>query len=275
MIMKVLICYFSATGNTSAIGKAIGNRLQKLGADVDIKDMTVLSAREEKLDLSVYDAAVFGSPIHSMRSPRVFREWLASLDGGGMKCAMFFTYGGFQVHPTHSTTQKILEKSNFIVVASAEFLGAHTFNLGGWQSMGDRPNESDFMVAEEYADRIYDRFTGKDAGMVKDLDPGPYTENELDTFEGFRFMAVSKLPTRDGAECQMCMLCEELCPTGAMDAETGQADKSKCLVCLRCVKDCPDEVLVINDLTPVFHKKMEMDQETPETLRAKKSKIYL
>jgi Fe-S-cluster-containing hydrogenase component 2 len=88
-------------------------------------------------------------------------------------------------------------------------------------------------------------------------------------------MAVSKLPTRDGAECQMCMLCEELCPTGAMDAETGQADKSKCLVCLRCVKDCPDEVLVINDLTPVFHKKMEMDQETPETLRAKKSKIYL
>ena len=124
MKMKVVICYFSATGNTAAIGKAIGNRLQKLGADVDIKDMTVLSARDGKPDLSAYDAAVFGSPIHSMRSPRVFREWLAGLDGGGMKCAMFFTYGGFQVHPTHSTTCAILEKSNFKVAASAEFFGS-------------------------------------------------------------------------------------------------------------------------------------------------------
>lgn len=273
--MKVLIAYFSATGNTAAIGKAIGGRLQKLGADVDIRDMTIWTARENKLDLSGYDAAVFGSPIHSMRSPRVFREWLAGLDGHGMKCAMFFTFGGFQVHPTHSTTQKILEKSNFAVVASAEFLGKHTFNLGGWQAMADRPDQSDLAVAEEYADRIYDRFTGKDTGVVKDLNPGPYTEQELDKFENFRFVMVSKLPTRDGAECQMCMLCEELCPTGAMNAETGQADKDKCMVCLRCVYECPDQVLKINDLSAVFNKKMEMDKETPETLKAKKSKMYL
>ena len=273
--MKVLISYFSATGNTATIGKAIGAQLQKLGADVDIRDMTIWSDREKKPDLSAYDAAVFGSPIHSMRSPRVFREWLAGLDGNGMKCAMFFTFGGFQVHPTHSTTCAILEKSNFKVAASAEFLGAHTFNLGGWQSMVDRPDKSDLAVAEEYADRVYDRFTGKDTGMVKDLDPGPYTEEELDKFENFRFVTVSQLPTRDGAECQMCMQCEELCPTGAMNAEIGQADKAKCMVCLRCVKVCPDEVLKINDLTPVFLKKMEMDKETQETLKAKTSKIYL
>ncbi|MFO7963087.1 MAG: EFR1 family ferrodoxin [Desulfobacterales bacterium] len=273
--MKILLCYFSATGNTATIAKAIGTRLQILGADVDTRDMTIASAREKNLDPASCQAAVFGSPIHSMRSPRVFREWLAKLDGNGMKCAMFFTYGGFQVHPTHSTTCEILEKSNFKVVASAEFLGAHTFNLGGFQAMADRPDDSDLAVAEEYADRIYDRFTGKDPGKVKDLDPGPYTETELDNFENFRFMAVNKLPTRDGAECRMCMLCEEMCPTGAMDAEIGDVDKDKCIVCLRCVKDCPDEVLVINDLTPIFQKKMEADKETPDTLRAKKSKMYL
>ena len=78
--------------------------------------------------------------------------------------------------------------------------------------MADRPDDSDFTVAEEYADRIYDRFTGKDEGMVEDLDPGPYTETELDNFENFRFMAVNKLPTRDGAECQMCMLCDRTVP---------------------------------------------------------------
>jgi NAD-dependent dihydropyrimidine dehydrogenase PreA subunit len=111
--------------------------------------------------------------------------------------------------------------------------------------------------------------------MVGELDPGPYTEDELDRFEGFRYKMVNKLPTRDGEECQMCMICEDLCPTGAMKAEIGQAQGDKCIVCLSCVKNCPDDILKINDLSQTFKVKMEMDKETDETLKKKKSKIYL
>jgi ferredoxin len=210
-----------------------------------------------------------------MRAPRLVREWLARQDGQGRKCALFLTYGAFQVHPAHYTTCEILKKSNFQVVASAEFPGAHTFNLGGWTAGVNRPDDSDLKVAREYAETVYRRFSGQDPGLIGDLDQGPYTEEQLDQFEGFRFRVLTKLPTRDNEECQMCMLCEELCPSGAMDAEKGEANPAACICCLRCVRHCPDEVLKINDMRDIFRFKMEHDQETDETLRQKKSRIYL
>lgn len=272
--MDILLCYFSATGNTSTIAEFIYERLTESGASVEKYDATRPAARKTPLDLSSYQGVVFGSPIHSMRAPRIFREWLATLDGGGKPCAMFFTYGGFQVHPTHFTTRQILEKQGFKVIASAEFLGRHTYNLGGWDSMTERPDDSDFEVAGQFAELVYNRFLGKDSGVVGELDPGPYTEEQLDMFESFRFKMLTQTPTRDGGDCSMCMLCEELCPTGAIEAEVGNANKDLCIACLRCVQNCPDDALKINDLTEFFHMKMQMDQETPESLTAKKSKIY-
>ncbi len=273
--MKILFACFSATGNTKKIGDTIAARLTDLGAQVERLDITPPEAREPGMDFSPFQAAVFGSPIHSMRAPRLVREWLDTLEGAGMKCATFFTYGGFQVHPTHYDTRERLGRRGFTVVASAEFLGAHTFNLGGWQSMAGRPADEDMTSATQYADAIYRRFSGEDPAVVGDLNPGPYSEEQLDMFEGFRYKAVSQLPTRSGAECSMCMLCQEECPAGAIMAETGEAQAGKCICCLHCLQICPDEILKINDMTGSFRLKMENDKETPETLAKKKSRLYL
>ena len=273
--MNIQLCYFSATGNTARIADAIGERLTELGATVEKRDITALEDRTTALDMTACDAAIFGAPIHSMRAPRIVRDWLNQQDGQGKKCALYLTYGGFQVHPAHFTTWKILKARNFAVVASAEFVGAHTFNIGGWQAEEDRPDQTDLATAREYADTVYRRFIGEDPGLVQDLDQGPYTEEQLDQFEGYRFRMLTKLPIRDGEDCQMCMLCQELCPTGAMDAERGAAEPGRCIGCLRCVQACPDEALRINDMSQAFQVKMQMDQETQESLRAQKSRIYL
>jgi menaquinone-dependent protoporphyrinogen IX oxidase len=129
--MKVLITYFSATGNTAKIAKVIEEKFKEKGASVTMADITSLRVRQRKIDFEPYQAVVFGAPIHARRAPRVFRDWLKTLDGQGKKSSMFFTYGGFGVHPTHYSTREILKEQNFIVVSSAEFLGAHTFNIGG------------------------------------------------------------------------------------------------------------------------------------------------
>ncbi len=273
--MKIALCCFSATGNTRKIAQAISIRLGELGAEVDLWDITALKDRQRDLGLRKYDGLILGSPIHSMRAPRLVRDWIASLHGDGMKSATFFTYGGFQVHPTHYDTSRRLKDQGFLVVASAEFLGKHTFNLSGWESMKTRPDLSDLTIAREYADKILQRFSGEDQAMVQSLDQGPYSQEQLDQFESFRYKMVSMLPTRGGGECQQCLLCEEQCPAGAMDAEKGAADPEKCIVCLRCVQNCPDEALAINDLSATFKVKMQMDHETPDTLAAKKSKMYL
>ncbi len=273
--MKILLAYFSATGNTRKIVDAMASRFVELGSEVEKLEILLPEARKPGMDLSSFQAVVFGAPIHSMRAPRLVREWLATLDGAGIKCATFFTYGGFQVHPTHYDTRERLSQRGFTVVASAEFLGGHTFNLGGWQAMMDRPGDEDLRLATRYAEAIYKRFSGEDTDLVGELDPGPYSEQQLDQFEEFRYKAVTQLPTRSGADCSMCMLCEDECPAGAIEAETGEAQAGKCICCLHCVQTCPDEILKINDMTGSFQFKMEMDNETPETLSKKKSKMYL
>lgn len=273
--MKTAVIYFSATGNTKKIAQAIASRLRELGSDAELIDITSHQNRQSKLEFKQFDGVVLGSPIHSMRAPRLVRDWIATLQGGGMKCATFFTYGGFQVPPTHYDTRRRLEEQGFKLAASAEFLGEHTFNLGGWQAMLGRPNDDDASLAREYADAVHARLSGQDQSLVQDLDKGPYSEEQLDQFESFRFNILTQLPTRGGEECQLCLLCEEDCPAGAMDAEAGQADPAKCIACLRCVQNCPDEALKINDTYSMFERKLQMDKETVETLAAKKSRLYL
>ena len=273
--MKIAMVYFSATGNTARVGSEIAKVFTDKGVEVENFDVTSLSSRQKAIDFAAFDAAVFGAPIHSCRAPRIFREWMTTLNGEGKKAAMFFTYGGFGVHPTHYSTREILENQGFKVVSSAEFLGAHTFNKGGWQAVEGRPNEQDFEVAREFAAKTHARFTGEDSGALGELEKTDMTEEFLDSIEGMRFKVLTQSPSRNGEDCSMCMACEDECPSGAMDAEKGEADMSKCIACLRCVDVCPEDALKINDMTAIFSKKMESSNATVEDLQKKQSKIYL
>lgn len=272
--MRIALVYFSATGNTSQIARVINDHFVAIGAKVDNYDITSHVARERAIDFRGYDACVFGAPIHSWRAPRVVREWIQTILGDGRKCAMFFTYGGFGVHPAHYSMRKILTDRNFIVVSSAEFLGWHTFNLGGWQAMVGRPDDSDFAVARKFVEGTYKRFRGEDKGILGELEKTVYTDEELDQIETLRFRILTKLPSRDGADCSMCMLCEELCPTGAMDAMRDHVDKGKCIACLRCVASCPECALQINDTSETWSVKLAMERVTEEDLQGKQSKLY-
>lgn len=272
--MNVLIVYFSATGNTEKMATVIKERFAEMGAEVTMSNVTSYKRRQEKIDLASYEAVVFGAPVHARRAPRVVREWLRTLNGQGKKCSMFFTYGGFGVHPTHYSTRQILEEQHFRVVSSAEFLGAHTFNLGGWKAMEGRPDEHDFDVAKEYVERTYKRFTNEDESPLGELEKTEHPEELLDAVEASRFKVITQLPTRGGTECGMCLVCEESCPNGAIDAESGEADKGKCIACLACVANCPEHILTINDTSKSWSHKLEKEHATVESLKGQKSKIY-
>ncbi|MDH4034335.1 MAG: EFR1 family ferrodoxin, partial [candidate division Zixibacteria bacterium] len=222
-----------------------------------------------------YEAVVFGAPVHARRAPRVVREWLRTLNGQGKKCSMFFTYGGFGVHPTHYSTRQILEEQNFRVVSSAEFLSVHTFNLGGWMAMEGRPDERDFAVAKEYVDKTYARFINEDEDLLGELEKTEYPEELLDAAEASRFKILTQLPTRGGQECGMCLECEKVCPTGAIKAESGEADKGRCIACLACVANCPEQALEINDMSESWPLKLKKENATEESLNELESSIYL
>ena len=272
--MKLLVAYFSPTSNTKVIAAGIIKAFTENGAQVDEKDITALSDRCGPLDLSQYDAVCFGFPIYISRAPAIMREWLRTLDGGGMKASTFFTYGGMTNHPAHRSTRAILEGRDFEVVSSAEFLGEHTFNLVGWEAMEGRPDQSDLDTAREYATGTMKRFSGEDEIRPSEFPKGKADENALDQMETGWMASIPQFPARRGDNCSLCMDCENLCPSGAINAETGEADRDKCILCLRCVDGCPDEVLKFCDQSKMFEYMLERQGTTKEEIAEKRSALF-
>lgn len=270
--MNLAIIYFSATGNTKKVAKSIKEQFHHLKVNLDEFNITNYSERNNLKNFKKYEALVFGFPIYYGRAPRLIREWFTNLDGKGIKCAVFFTYGGVHVGVAHYDIKTILDKQNFDLVASADFLGKHTYNLAGWKLMETRPNEDDLKIAKEFALVSYKRFQEEDTGRVEFEKPKQSSE-KIDTMELAARRAIPS-PFREINECSMCGTCEEVCPTNAMNKEKGKPDRRICIRCLRCVVNCPDQVLIMKDMSAQFQLQQQFTL-IEEELIIKKSKILL
>lgn len=269
--MKIALFYFSGTGNTERIAGAIAGELTEINVEIDTFNITSYKERQQKYELAPYNAYIFGFPIYAWRAPEVVREWLKSLNGEGKRCATFFTYGGVTVGAGHYDTKEILEGSNFILIGSSEFPGKHTFNLAGWDFLENRPDKGDFDTAKNFARKILKRFQEKEINRIEIEDP-MITKLILERFEK-REKKLPK-PSRRGKECSMCRICEEVCPSRAMNADAGEADDDKCLRCLRCMINCPDNVLEIADMTKLSEFILNANNITKHELERRSSKIY-
>lgn len=59
-MVKILVCYFSKSGNTKSMAEFIAWGAKSQGADVDLKDVEEVGAD----DLLGYDGLIFGSPTY-------------------------------------------------------------------------------------------------------------------------------------------------------------------------------------------------------------------
>ncbi len=58
---KILVAYFSKTGNTRSMAEAVGEGVKRAGGDVEVKDLQEL---EDPTELVDYDGIVVGSPTY-------------------------------------------------------------------------------------------------------------------------------------------------------------------------------------------------------------------
>lgn len=269
--MKIALFYFSGTGNTERVAEAIADEIADMNVEIETINITSYKQRQQKYNLSPYSAFIFGSPIYAWRVPSVVSEWFKSLNGEGKKCATFFTYGGVAVGAAHFNTKEILEESNFILIASSEFPGKHTFNLAGWNFLENRPDKRDFDLAKNFARNILKIFQEKEVNSIEIEDP--LISHQV--FEKIEHKGKTlPTPSRRGKECSMCRTCEEICPSQAMNADTGETDNEKCLRCLKCLVNCPDNVLEIDDMTSLSESLLNANNITKDELERRNSKLY-
>ena len=272
---SLAIIYFSATNVTRSYTEVMRERLINLGCDVQLFDVTAYASRQEPIPTDDFDYFIFGFPVFSDFAPSVINNWLPSLQGNQKRCAMFFTFGARTTGYAHFHTKLLLEKAGFQVVLSAEFLGRHSFNVGGWRILPDRPDQEDFAVARTYAECALERFYQEDLADFKLQKPFAYNQaikslmkepdnNEEDWLH----------PVRVTDTCSMCYDCETECPTQAFDADSGDSDPDKCIECMRCVFICPDQVIKVDPrMEEAYSGFLSYWHLTEEMMHAKKSRI--
>lgn len=267
--MKIILIYFSATGNTNKIAHIIKKRLIELSSEVIELNITNRNQRIKELDLEEYNAALFGFPIYALRIPSPAREWIETINGKNKKCGMLFTYGGVRVGIVHYETKKLLESQNFKVIASAEFPMSHTYNLGGWNLNSERPNTKDREIAEQFADLFYKRLQETEPYSLSIPNPN------IDRVQMKKVSNVAKhgtpIPIFVKEMCTLCEICTTLCPTGAITS--GLINKRSCIRCYRCIINCPEGALKAPDLQLQLNFILNKTKLTVEEINGKKSKI--
>lgn len=86
--MKVLVTYFSQSGNTEKIAKGIWEEASQAN-DADLKKLEDVEAK----DFAGYDFIFIGSPLHSANLAAPVKELLTNIQAGsGQKLAGFITH---------------------------------------------------------------------------------------------------------------------------------------------------------------------------------------
>lgn len=240
---RALVIWYSQTGHTRRIGRVIGSEWTRAGLSVDLSDYRDI----DPAILAGYDLIALGSPVYYMDVPVNLRGWIRDLPAlKGLPVAAYVTYGGHG-DGQHNTACGILEElaRKGAVPAGLDTFGnmstfAPTWSMGNEKRIlkfKDRPDEQTFARARQFA---ADTLEKVHAGLSHEID----REFGLDSLTRllpqvwFTRLLIGRHYIDKGM-CIECGLCQENCPSGAIDLSGKTIDRDLCLVCLGCVNNCP------------------------------------
>ncbi|MDH5689478.1 MAG: 4Fe-4S binding protein [Candidatus Bathyarchaeota archaeon] len=241
---KVQTFYFSPTGNTRRILSIIVDNVGLKAAPP--KDLTLPSQRNSFTGKVEGDLILVGSPVYAGTIPLPFLESLQKISGEGKWAVPVAVYGNRSPDTAAEELTKILRGRGFRVLASASFIGQHSFATPEHPWGIGRPDEADMMTAAEFGKAVGEKFKHSPAEisvpglllerfsntMVEDLPEG-YHSKVLDRPRELWRISLDK------AGCTQCNSCVDSCPVAAIDAESFGIDDGKCIRCMACVRACP------------------------------------
>lgn len=257
--MKVLILYFSGTGNTKFIAEKVNLRLEEKGYQSDCASVELFRPGE----VSSYDLLVFGFPVYGYDMPDFLKSYVKKTTLPSSNAAIIYYTAGYNGGNALRRAAEIFRRQGYLVAGSAQF------SMPG--NDGLLITNKDSKAARRALNTDYDNLEDLNntvsgiADRIDHLSEGNITEQEVKlpprkltyilltpvmklAFKLFEKTLVDKF--RADESCVNCGLCEEICPTKNIVTVDGELQfKDNCHLCLRCIHQCPAEAIQITSYT--------------------------
>lgn len=239
--MESIVIYFSQTGNTEKVAKAIRSGIESVMGQCDI-----VKLRDADLgSLAKYDLIGLGCPVFAFKEPEnvtAFIKRMAKAMVLGRHCFVFATHGGHPGNVLPSMTSK-LERVGLKVIGGFDTDG-HLylpFYTTPWFTDG-HPDNIDLKQAADFGAemaRNSEKLSKGEAVPIREFKwlRGPF-------YGRIATMAKQVKPelTLNKEKCvyPKCGLCVEYCPAGGIDLSVDPPIYRKgCIGCLVCEHICP------------------------------------
>ena len=241
---KMMLFYFSGTGNTWWVSERIAAALKEKGIEASAHSIEQVSAEQARIFLADADMVGFGFPIYGSDVPRIFLRFLKALpeqtqgkDTFGYVTQLGWSGDGFNF------LRGLVESKGYRLRWAAEF---------------NMPNNIAIPFFPFPYSADYDRFTPqlqkceqKIRQVCQKIVTGQNWREHSDIFSRasawiqrgpFRWMHDwgGKLWSVDAEACTSCERCARICPVGNIRMADGfPVHGDDCVLCLRCFNYCP------------------------------------
>lgn len=257
--MKLILLYFSGTGNTDYVAHYLARRLDHLPIEIELRSVE----RQPAETLTDFDVLAVGFPVYECESPRFFRVYLERLaPGEGRGAFVFCTKGALAGNAVRHNLRRLAERGYVP-------LGGGSVGMPG--SDGLAFTSKDSWIARMALQKDYDHLKAVDrlAGQMTEVLSGLVEGEPVETFcrplpisiNGILFdwlwaflykVFGNYLRTRFWADerCKSCGLCIQLCPVDNVELWEGHPRfADRCVLCMRCIHACPQEAIQIGKAT--------------------------
>jgi ferredoxin len=262
-IKKVTAVYFSPTGTTR---QAITAFATGTGLPGEAIDFTVPKIRKAfNRSFGKDELVVAGLPVYGGKLPMYLDDFFSGLKGDGTPAVATITYGNREYDDALVELKRRLEERGFIVKAAAAFIGEHTFSHN---IATGRPNADDLAVITGFGKQTAASIAGNGTGKLNFKGTYPFTVAGYDPAKPGPNPTRPPIVTYDN--CNMCGLCADFCPWGAIDkTDCKTINNATCSRCFRCIKMCPSGAKKVTDekflgFLPIFEARLNAKRQEPE-----------
>jgi flavodoxin/ferredoxin len=256
MIMKAIIVYYSATGNTAKIARAIHQGMkEKLDCDI------VPLKKANPKDMANYDVIGIGGPLWYFRETanlRLFAYNMPQLNG---KLGFPFCVHGAAPFGFMASLIPILKKKGLTIIGYHDWYGSvhQVLHMPKPYVTDGHPDEIDLKEAENFGREMAEYALRIEAGetqLIPDLPNGPDSDSLFRRFGGALTARPpsSTVPVRiiNLEKClyPRCTICIDNCAVNAIDFSVNPPSfKKQCINCNLCNRLCPEGVIEVDATT--------------------------